>query len=590
MAVNARSSALLVLTITLALQGTSLEGQAMPPLEMRQAVGGAASPPVRLAERQRLEPIAELGVASATAADELAALAAWNRDRLPIKNGFTRPLLEPRRIEIGAASQRSQVSGREATATDPSGNQIWAAEVRVQGAHRQRLHLANLNLPPSARLWVYGEGDEWAGPFGLELVNDEGLWTPSIGGERIRLEVSIAAGDAASAVWSFTIDSVLEIFELDNAGRPIATAVGLDQRDEDCLIDARCIGPGTFGSIDLVRRAIGYMEFVDDGDSSQCTGGLLNNGGTPTALFFLTANHCLADQNAASTVEVFWDYTSSVCSGTPPSLGSLPRSLGSRLRASHQATDVTLLELFSIPANRIFLGWDGSPNAALPGTVLHRVAHPAGFQQVYSRAVAQIREPICNRRPVTNYIYSTPVAGTTLGGSSGSPVIKEGAIVVGQLFGKCLSNDDACSAANNQIDGALSKTLDFGVGFLLTGTAFPPCQAGPSVMCLQNGRFRLNVDWASENRSGAGTVVPAGTVDSGLFWFFNSTNWEMLVKTLNACIPAFNHYWVFYAATTNVQFELTAIDLAKRNVRGYFNAQGEAADPIQDIFAFATCP
>jgi hypothetical protein len=365
---------------------------------------------------------------------------------------------------------------------------------------------------------------------------------------------------------------------------------GLDRRSEDCLIDARCIGPGTFGAIDLVRRAIGYMEFVVDGDSVQCTGGLLNNGVTPTALFFLTANHCLEDQNTASTLEVFWDYTSAICSGTPPSLGSLPRSLGSRLRASHQATDSTLLELFSIPGNRVFLGWDANPNAALPGTVLHRVAHPAGFQQVYSRAVVNTREPTCNRRPRTNYIYSTPVAGTTLGGSSGSPVIKEGGVVVGQLFGKCLANDDACSGENNQIDGALSKTLDFGVGFLLTGAAFPPCQAGPSVMCLQNGRFRLHVNWVSNNQSGAGMVVPAGTVDSGLFYFFNSTNWEMLVKTLNACIPAFNHYWVFYAATTNVQFDLTAIDLAKRNLKGYFNPLGETAAPIQDTLAFATCP
>ena len=65
----------------------------------------------------------------------------------------------------------------------------------------------------------------------------------------------------------------------------------------------------------------------------------------------------------------------------------------------------------------------------------------------------------------------------------------------------------------------------------------------------------------------------------------------MLVKVLNACIPALgNHYWVFFAATTNVQFTLTVTDTHSGQVKTYSNALNHAASPVQDTNAFATCP
>jgi hypothetical protein len=64
----------------------------------------------------------------------------------------------------------------------------------------------------------------------------------------------------------------------------------------------------------------------------------------------------------------------------------------------------------------------------------------------------------------------------------------------------------------------------------------------------------------------------------------------MLVKVLNACSPPFNRYWVFYAATTNVQFTLTVTDTQSNKVKVYFNPLNQAAAPLQDTDAFATCP
>ncbi len=118
------------------------------------------------------------------------------------------------------------------------------------------------------------------------------------------------------------------------------------------------------------------------------------------------------------------------------------------------------------------------------------------------------------------------------------------------------------------------------------------CTAGPNTLCLgDGGRFKAEVSWANAADSGMGNaVVVPSAPDSGLFYFFNPGNIEMLVKVLNACSPPFNRYWVFFAATTNVRFTLTVTDTQTNKVKVYFNPLNQAAAPLQDTDAFATCP
>jgi len=119
-----------------------------------------------------------------------------------------------------------------------------------------------------------------------------------------------------------------------------------------------------------------------------------------------------------------------------------------------------------------------------------------------------------------------------------------------------------------------------------------PCVAGPNTLCLgDGGRFKVEVAWATATTSGMGNAVTVPSApDSGLFYFFNPGNIEMLVKVLNACSPPFNRYWVFFAATTNVRFTLTVTDTQKNKVKVYFNPLNQAAAPLEDTDAFATCP
>ncbi len=109
-------------------------------------------------------------------------------------------------------------------------------------------------------------------------------------------------------------------------------------------------------------------------------------------------------------------------------------------------------------------------------------------------------------------------------------------------------------------------------------------------LCLNRERFEIEVEWEDfAGQTGRGQVVPFGTADSGLFWFFSDANWEMLVKVLDGC--ALNeHYWVFSAATTNVSYTLRVRDTLTGAVVEYDNPLGVAANAITDTNAFATCP
>lgn len=118
-----------------------------------------------------------------------------------------------------------------------------------------------------------------------------------------------------------------------------------------------------------------------------------------------------------------------------------------------------------------------------------------------------------------------------------------------------------------------------------------PCTPGAETLCLNDNRFQVEVDWLQPSgNSGRGQAVPLeGREDSGLFWFFEPANVEMLVKVLDKCDSSFHSFWVFFAATTNVGLTLTVTDTLTGESQVYDNPVGMAALPVQDTLAFQTC-
>lgn len=122
------------------------------------------------------------------------------------------------------------------------------------------------------------------------------------------------------------------------------------------------------------------------------------------------------------------------------------------------------------------------------------------------------------------------------------------------------------------------------------------CQPDETTLCINDqpgdGRFRIRMSYETASGGGLSGDAKALNLDAvavrrgGLLYFLNSGNPEVLIKILNGCLIN-DHFWVFYAATTTVGFELTVEDLATGAVRSWSNTDGFDAVPVSDIEAFS---
>ena len=115
-----------------------------------------------------------------------------------------------------------------------------------------------------------------------------------------------------------------------------------------------------------------------------------------------------------------------------------------------------------------------------------------------------------------------------------------------------------------------------------------PCLSGDGAHCLGDGRFEVSVDWRANGENGVGRRIDL-TDDSGLFYFFNPTNLELITKVLDACGTPFDSFWVFTAGLTNVQYVMEVFDSQTGLRRHYVNPRQTAALPVLDTSAFKTC-
>jgi hypothetical protein len=135
------------------------------------------------------------------------------------------------------------------------------------------------------------------------------------------------------------------------------------------------------------------------------------------------------------------------------------------------------------------------------------------------------------------------------------------------------------------------RAFGIGVHVVSNAQAFAPCFNTDTVICLNGDRFRFELDFRRNNdNEGLGRFSGLRTDDSAVLWFFDAQNLEMLVKVLDRCVGATPRYWVFFAATTNVELHMTVTDTFAGKVKTYFNPLNTAAPPVQDVDAFATCP
>ncbi len=561
-----------------------------------QPPGDAAPRPATrlLLEATALAPAETLPAARLAAAAELEAIASWNAGgREPQKVGFVRPLARPLAVDLGAGAPALAEEESRGLLQSAPDSLTWVTRIEAAEASRLRLRLRAVELPEGAELTVYNAEGE-AVRFGLELAGPDGeLWTPSVAGPAIFLEVH---SSAPASRHHFEVDAISEEFALDGEGRPLsaASARATEVTGGSCLISSACVNNGTFSNIATYRSAVARITFNKDGSTYLCSLSLLNDRDTSGFIpYALTANHCFSTQGSASSLEAFWDYHPSSCGGAVPSLGSLPRSNGSNLLATSASTDFTFLRLNAAPGGangRGYLGWDAS--AVANNANVYGLHHPEGMAQSYTRSIVD-RTPssVCSGAPTSNYLYAATQDGATFGGSSGSPITNGNMQVVGQLLGGCgPGSGDPCNpgVADYDVFGAFAVTYN-SVKTWLDATGPLPCVDGPNTLCLLNKRYKVEATYrTAQGQTGPGRAVRL-TEETGYFWFFNQTNIEAVFKLLNGC-GLNDRYWVFAGGLTDVEVSTTVTDTRTGTVKTYFNPLATPFRPIADTSAFATCP
>lgn len=498
----------------------------------------AASAPVLRANSTT--PAQVVAAMEETLEADFAAMRAWNESgQVPARIGVVREL--PSSVAVRGIATASLAPWR------------WRGTVHVEGAGRTRLQLRDVTLPPSAKLWVYGDGD--AVSFNASNVVDGELWTPSIWGGAITLEVESPGGG------SFTIARVADIRD------DIAT------NGTECFQSVACQAQSIRDSATAIAR---YEVPSTPGFVSLCTGGLIIDRKESFDPYFLTARHCVSKASEAAAAEVFWDYRPASCGAISPPLFSVPRTNGASILATSASTDMTLLRLSSVPGTRYYLGWD--PKVLQAGQLLRRVSHPGGSPQVYSTTTVDGFQDACTALPRSHYIYSNRLTGGTSGGSSGGPVFIDDGIIVGQLLGKCgseLSND--CSLNNYIVDGSLRQSwpllepiLDPQVS---TCTA---CVPNNQTACLLGGRFKVTMPtWRDTfaNLSGKGSLVKYadnlpevhpefGPMSESAFFSMYAhgpKSIEALVRMIKGQ-NINNKYWVFLMGFTGAEYTIEIQD------------------------------
>ncbi len=349
-------------------------------------------------------------------------------------------------IVTGDMQLNSDAFGHWRVAAD--GYATWQAQIASPGARSLDFHFSALRLPPGAQLRIVGEGKGNQRLIDADQLSGSEFWSPYVAGEKATLELRVPSELRSKAA--------LSIASVTHGYRGLFSSDEPAQKSGSCNIDTACSsGNGWHDQM----SSVGQYTFSKSGSSYVCTGTLMANTGVTATPYFLTANHCMSTQTVASTIVVYWNYQSANCrptstSGTPlaKSIASHSQS-GSTLRATHAASDFTLLQLSSnVPtgAAPYWSGWSRSTTAPTSARGIH---HPAGHEKRFSvDNNALTVSGYGGASGSTHWRVGNWESGTTEGGSSGSGLWNQSGLLVGQLHG----GSAACGNTLSDYYGRLS--------------------------------------------------------------------------------------------------------------------------------------
>lgn len=429
-------------------QKLAATGQGIRAIGSKQKVGNA------------LEQVAKVDLGSVPAA-ELSLRDQNNQNN--VASGGTKAYQTGINRTIAATNSTKSFQSLLSWSTLANGNSVGSTSFASTDAVGIRLGLLVTSLPDSALVRVSGTGD----PSTLEItgqhinqtiaanvsadgdsVNARTYWLPLTGGAIADMAIELPAGVDASSM-TVSVPSLIHALQ----AAPAVTVAALTQKS-----DCPNINPDPTCSVPLppAANAVGSYDFVKNGQGLVCTGTLVADKSASGTPYFLTANHCVPDQTAASTMETYWFWRSTACNSGVVNPNYVVTYGGATLRYTKSelttntknpvGTDTTLLTLNAAPpAGVMFVGWTNARQAINPAVNLTALHNPLGSLLRQSTGaitgMGVFTSGDLYQTPDTNQpLYQTTwSAGITEGGSSGSGLFLDGTTsnpkIVGQLWG-----------------------------------------------------------------------------------------------------------------------------------------------------------
>lgn len=318
----------------------------------------------------------------------------------------------------GAASSSPRKNGAGRWTTLADGGRLWRLTIEAPDAVGVRLHLRRTALPEDGDIVAYATLRPWhaRGPYtAASFRGRDARWTETVFSERVTLEC-YSPPTAGPPDIDVSVDRIVHLYR-----SPFALA-----KEGPCHNDVTC-----YAAWQDTSSAISGIQIVQGLSAVWCTGCLLNDQDpTGPRNYYMTANHCVSNQNQADSTEYYWFFQTAACNGSPPVLGDVPLTGGgadylagkSRLLGN----DFAFLQLRTPPPGGVtYAGW----TTAAPGAseTLSGIHHPDGaFKRISFGTVI---------RSNPNYWFVRWSAGVTEPGSSGSPLFNAQQQFIGQLFG-----------------------------------------------------------------------------------------------------------------------------------------------------------
>ncbi len=283
----------------------------------------------------------------------------------------TLPALDQTSIETRAPDQvgvnrplelSSQSIGKRLTTSD--GTHLIVLAIKSPGAKRLRVHFENFRLPAGDEVYLHApsENSKVAGPYRDKGPwGDRDFWSSSIQGDTVIIEYHLRAKEG-----EFRIPEICHIYS--DAQRRQTAASAPDVLE--CELDASCYS-------DIRKNAVARIEFIRGGAARVCTGTLLNDRAVDFTPYFLTANHCVATQAIAQTVETYWFYQTTSCNSGMLQ-NDVHQTQGADLLVTEAAKDFALLRLIDTPPGGVtFAGWE--PAIIPVNTTVYGLHHPGPY-------------------------------------------------------------------------------------------------------------------------------------------------------------------------------------------------------------------